>query len=519
MDELLHQASKYLRAMWLHRWLGLIAAAVVGLIGTVVVAKVPDTYEASARVYVDSDSILKPLMQGLAVQPNLDQQIEMLSRTLISRPNVEKLVRMADLDLKVKSPKEKELLIDDVAKRLSIKSTGRDNLYTLSYRDPVPSVAQKVVQSLTTIFVEANLGGKRDDSATAQQFLDEQIAEYQNKLTDIETKLKEFKIRNIDVQVGEGRGVADRIVDISQQLTQARMELSEAVNSRNALRAQLAGEKPTITQSARMDSEVITVPEIDGRLQSLKTNLDALLQRFTDLHPDVVNIRKQIRELELQRAQEIAARKRAAAANPSLSSESNPIYQQLKISLGAAEANVAALQARVGQLSSQHARAMTTLRASPELEAEHAALTRDYEITKRNYDQLVSRRESAELSDKVEAVGGMADFRVIDPPRASNTPVAPNRMILLMAVYLASIGAGVFMAFAASQIRPVFFDARTLRTVTGLPVLGIVSAVRPPEFLLQQRKGNIRFLAGVGGLLVLYGVALVAMNFLSGRAI
>lgn len=518
MDELLHQGLRYLRAMWLHRWLGLIGAALFGVIGTVVVMTVPDKYEATARVYVDTDSILQPLMQGLAVQPNIDQQISMLSRTLISRPNVEKLVRMADLDLNVKSPADKELLIDDVTKRLSIKSAGADNLYILAYRDAVPAVAQKVVQSLTTIFVEANLGGKRQDNSNAQQFIEDQIAEYQRKLTDIETKLKEFKVRNLDVQVGEGRGVADRIVEISQQLAQARMELSEAVNSRNALRGQLATEKPAITQTARLE-EVITVPEIDGRLQALKANLDSLLQRFTDLHPDVVNTRKQIRELELQRQQEVAARKRAALANPALISEANPIYQQLKISLGAAEANVAALQARVSQLSGQHAKAMSALRAAPELEAEFAQLTRDYNITKTNYDQLVSRRESAELSGRIEEVGGMADFRVIDPPRANNKPVAPNRVILLLGVFAASLGLGAFITFAGSQIRPVFFDARTLREVTELPVLGVVSAVVNEASEAQRRLRHLRFLGALGGLIGVYAAILVVVNLISGRAI
>ncbi|MFZ5485057.1 MAG: XrtA system polysaccharide chain length determinant [Pseudomonadota bacterium] len=519
MDELLHQGMRYLRAMWLHRWMGLIGAAIIGVVGTVAVLSIPDRYAASARVYVDTDSILQPLMQGLAVQPNIDQQISMLSRTLISRPNVEKLVRMADLDLHVKTPKEKEALLDDVTKRLSIRSAGADNLYILSYQDAVPSVAQKVVQSLTTIFVEANLGGKRQDNSTAQQFIEEQIAEYQRRLVDIETKLKEFKIRNIDLQMGEGRGVADRIFGISEQLTQARMALSEAVNSRNALRAQLAEEKPTLIQTSRFESEAISVPEIDGRMLTLKANLDSLLQRFTDLHPDVVNIRKQIRELELQRQNEVAARKRAALANPASVSEANPIYQQLKISLGAAEANVAALQARVSQLSAQHAKALSSLKATPELEAEYAELTRDYNTTKNNYNELVSRRESAELSGKIEEVGGIADFRVIDPPRAGNKPVAPNRVILLLGVFAASLGMGAFITFAASQIRPVFFDVRTLREVVELPVLGVVSAVVNEATQAQRRLRHLRFLAALGVLILVYGAILVAVNFLSGRAI
>ncbi len=77
-------------------------AWIVGVVAGLVIYQMPDKYESSARVYVDTQLVLRPLMAGLAVQPNIDQQIAMLSRTLISRPNVEKLINMADLDLGVK---------------------------------------------------------------------------------------------------------------------------------------------------------------------------------------------------------------------------------------------------------------------------------------------------------------------------------------------------------------------------------------------------------------------------------
>lgn len=100
MEELISQLTSIARGMWKFRWSGLVVAWIVGIVGAVVAFKVPDRYEASARIFVDTQSILKPLMSGLAVQPNVDQQVSMLSRTLISRPNIEKLIRMSDLDLK-----------------------------------------------------------------------------------------------------------------------------------------------------------------------------------------------------------------------------------------------------------------------------------------------------------------------------------------------------------------------------------------------------------------------------------
>ena len=124
MDELLGQLSTIARGVWKHRWPGLLVAWVVGAIGAAVVLWVPDKFEASARIYVDTQSILKPLMSGLAVQPNVEQQVAMLSRTLISRPNVEKLVRMADLDLGEKTKESRDALIEQVTKAIQIKPTA-----------------------------------------------------------------------------------------------------------------------------------------------------------------------------------------------------------------------------------------------------------------------------------------------------------------------------------------------------------------------------------------------------------
>ncbi len=190
MDELLRQAIAVLRGMWQRRWLGIIVAWIVGLASVVAVIVIPDKYEASARVYVDTQSILRPLMSGLVTQPNIDQQVNMLSRTLITRPNVEKLIRMADLDLKVQSRSDRESLIEGLMSSLKINNTSRDNIYTITYRDTNPESAKRVVQSLVSIFVESSLGDKRKDSTSARQFIEEQVKTYEKKLEEAGGKVE-----------------------------------------------------------------------------------------------------------------------------------------------------------------------------------------------------------------------------------------------------------------------------------------------------------------------------------------
>lgn len=518
MEDILRQVLTILRATWKYRRLGMLVAWVVGAIAAGVILRIPDRYEASARIFVDTQSILKPLMSGLAIQPNVEQQVMMLSRTLISRPNVEKLIRMADLDLKIKGKAEQEELIENLTKTLKIQSVGRDNLYTLSYRDTEPAKAQRVVQALVSIFVESSLGDKRQDSDSARKFIDEQIQNYEKKLQEAEARLKDFKLRNIELQTGEGKSSVDRLSDLTMELGRSRLALREAENSRDAMRRQIIGEEPVLLPESPGADSGVSLPEIDGRIDTQKRNLDSLLQRYTEQHPDVVGTRRLIKDLEEQKRQELLARKKFAAANPGSAVSNNPVYQQLKVSLAESEANVASLRARVSEYEMRYKRITDMLKTQPQLEAEYTQLNRDYDINKKNYEQLVSRRESAELTGDLDAAGSVADFRLIDPPRASSNPVAPNRLLLLPLGLLLGLAAGLFAAFVASQIRPVFFEGKSLRDVTGLPVLGTVSLIPNETRRLKERASLRRFVAATAGLVVAYGAGIAALTLLSQRA-
>lgn len=525
MDQLLSQVLSMLRRTWKYRWAGLAAAWIAGLVGAVVVLAMPDRYEASARIYVDTQSILKPLMSGLAVQPNVEQQVVMLSRTLISRPNLEKLVRMADLDLKNQTKAEQEATIDKLQKALSIQSTSRDNLYTLSYRGEDPETAKRVVQALVSIFVESSLGASRKDTATATTFINEQIKAYEAKLEEAEARLKEFRLRNIQTMAADGKDSASRLAEMSSQLERARLELREAVNARDAAKAQLQAERTqagnTTTQSLLQESSLsVATPELDARIDGLKRNLDGLLQRFTEQHPDIVATRRLIKDLEEQKRKEVAELRKAAMAAPVGTGPNASLAQQeLARMLAAAEVQVAGLRARVDEYSSRYAQALAAVKTAPQLEAEAAQLNRDYAIHKKNYEDLVARRESATISGELDVASGVADFRLIDPPRASPKPVAPNRLLLLAGVFVVALGAGLFTAFAASQLRPVFHDAAELRLRTELPVLGVVSALVADVDKRRERLDTIRFLAGSGSLVGVFIVGLAVMAYMMSRQV
>jgi polysaccharide chain length determinant protein (PEP-CTERM system associated) len=515
MDELLQQIVAMARATWRRRWIGLAVAWVVALIGAVVIVRIPDRYEASARIFVDTQTVLKPLLRDLAVQPDINQQVAMLARTLITRPNIEKLARATDLDHLAKTPAERETLITGLMEAIKLSGSGRENLYNVTYRDTKPERAKLVVQTLVSMFVESGLGEKRRDTESARKFIDEQIKAYEARLEEAENRLKEFKLRHLGMADAGGKDYFARIAALTEELEKQRSELRVAEESRDALKRGLADEEPNLLADVQAMAN-ITVPELDARIDAQRRQLDELLRRYTDEHPDVAATRRMIAALEDQRQKEIEARRRALAqAQARASAATNPVFQRIKISMAEAESTVAALRARVAQTQAR----LNELRAAagriPQIEAELAQLNRDYEVVKRNYDALVARREQASISRDVDASAQQVDFRVIDPPRVAPMPVFPNRLALIPVALLAAIGAGVAAAFAVAQIFPTFDSTRALRAATQRPVLGTVSLVLNPAMRARGRRLNAAFAAATTGLFLIFGAWIVVTSIAS----
>ena len=516
MNGIVPQAREVLRGLWQGRWVGLAVAWIAGLAGATYVFLTPDRYEATARVYVDTESILRPLLSGLTVQPNVEQEVALLSRTLISRPNMQKLVRMTDMDLHVKTNEERERMIDDLMRTLYIRAVGQQNLYIIGFTHPNPAEAGRVVQSLLSIFVESGLSAKTTDAGQAKRFLEEQIKAYEQKLTEAENRVKDFKLKNMDLSGTDGQDFFSSMSKVTEQLRTAQLSLQEAEKSRDALKKLIAEGRSADEAPAADDSaDSLATPELDERLRALNKNLDEMLLRYTDNHPDVVNTRRIIKEVEAQRKDE---RKRLAEQTKRRGGEASAetgYGSQLRMALAEAEAQVAGLRARVTDYEKRLATLREKARSVPGREAEFARLNRDYGIQKQNYQNLVSRRESAEMSADMGAATGFADFRIIDPPRVSPTPVAPNRKMLVPLVLLAALGAGLGASYLFSIAHPTFHDSRGLKRVGQRPVLGAVSLVLNPLVVTRRRRSRVLFFGGVGALAMTYG-GIIGAVFLRG---
>ena len=503
MAEITAVLLNFLKAIGKYRWHAVVITWVVALIGWAVVLRLPNQFEASARVYVDTQSILKPLLSSMTSVPNLDQQVTFMRRTLISRPNVERLMRMVDLDVKAKDTKEHDKIVDDLMEKIKVSGTERDDIYTITYMSDNPKLGKDVVSSLLSIFMEGSLGGKKQDSEKAVQFIDDQIKTYEEKLAAAENSLKEFKIKNMGMLPRENGGdFGGQLMQATDQLTQAKLELAEAEQARNAIRHQINGDP--VKPGTKVIDPALIDPELEARIAATQKNLDNLRLQYTEQHPDVIANRRLLDQLLAQKADLGKHKKRSLDPGASYS----PMLQQLNVALSQAEARVASMRARVAEYENRVARLRNQSTIAPEVEAQLAQLNRDYQVNRENYQKLVERRESARLSGDLTSATDMLQFRVIDPPTVPNHPTGPNRVRLFSLVFVGALVAGLAVAFLMSQLRPTFLTQSTLREVTGLPVLGSIGMNWTPEQTVKRKR---RLVALAGSVLLLFGAYGIGM--------
>ncbi|MEZ5567656.1 MAG: Wzz/FepE/Etk N-terminal domain-containing protein [Halioglobus sp.] len=515
MQEILAQLFSYVWGVWRHRWLALGVAWVVAIAGWVWVWQLPEAYVASARVYVDTNSVLRPLLQGLAVQPNVESRIGLLSRTLLSRPNLEKLMRMTDLDLQVTTAREKDALLNDLQKSISLWASAKDpSLYSISVQDPDRDTAKRLAQALITVFIESSLSGKREDSSGAQDFLEEQIKEYEARLISAETRSGNFRQKHMDILGGKG-GYYRNLNSARARLQQAQLMLREEENRVVELQRQIDGEDPLYVPS--VSPSVAAAPQqvmpsakpsaVDTQIEVIQQELAELKVKYTARHPEVRQLTSLLADLEEERAEEQRAERarvraineRRKAGKPvddlgDLSGLANsPVYLNMKKMLAESKSKVAALKVRVVEYRERVAELEEQVNTIPEIEGQLKQLERDYGVIRSQHSALLKRRETARMGQDMEQKATDVTFRVIDPPYVPLKPSEPNKLMLNGIVLAAGIVAGIGAAFLLSLLKPVFFDPRMLSTVTGLPVLGSVTINLQKEQLRLERYGMVAF--------------------------
>jgi polysaccharide chain length determinant protein (PEP-CTERM system associated) len=479
------EAKRYTKAGWHHRWKALAIAWLICLPGWAGVQMLPSQYQSSARLLADADAVLGALLRGIAIDSVPTAQVDILQRTLLSRPNLERVIARTDLDMRVDSIEARERILQDLARKIRITVQAR-SLFTINYTDADPQVARGVVQALLDLFIEKATATDRQQMESAQTFVSQQIAEYETQLRQAEQRRAEFRSRYLDLLPDGPTGVTG-LEQARSRLQRLRGELEDARQRHNLMRQQLEATPATLSAAEAGG---------DGRLADAERTLRELRLRFTDQHPAVIEQRNIVAEL----------RTSTGRATPRTGSIPNPLYEQLRLRAVEAEMQFGSLERQIRDEQATIERLEALARGAPQLQAEFINLDRDYNVVRQNYEELLARREALQIAGAARTGADRVRLEVVDPPLAPTSPSGPNRLLLSLGVLAVGLGAGLGLAVLLVVADRSFYTVQDLRKI-GLPVLGAVSLVRPPT---RHTFGTVTFVGCLGLLLAAFGAIVAA---------
>lgn len=518
MQDIFSTILVLLRNAWRLRWTGIATAWAVALAGWLAVAAIPNIYEAHSRIYVDVESVLRPLLSGLAVGTDASAEAASVSRLLVSRPSLQKVAEETNLLARAENESDKQRIVDSLSQRIVImKAVSDPNLYTVSFADRDPVMAQRVVDKLINTFVGDTLGLERDDNSQAQDFLVGQIREYEVRLRAAEERVAEFKRTNIGLMPGQSGDYYQRLQAALTELQAVQAEYRMASSKRDELLRQLEGEEPTVGLGGGDDPSSSVPSSVDSQISAAKAQLAPLLLQYTEKHPEVVVLKDQIKRLEAERAAQIAARSRggfatSAGTNPL---NINPVYQSMRIGLSQAELQLVDSRNRLGRAQSEVGKLRGMVNTLPEVESELTRLNRDYEVTRAQHQQLLQRLETARITQSAEASKEGTRFRIVEPARVPTVPAGPMRNVFNLAALLFALGAGLAVALVASKFVPVFSTRKELQSALGLPIFGSVSFAPNADLAAEHRRQPRLALLAIGLLIAAYAGTILLTRWLN----
>ncbi len=510
MQDQFSEIISYAKGVVRRRWIIIISAWIICVIGWGYIYQMADRYKSEARVHVDTRTMLRPLLRGLAVQSDVRGLVAIMKKLMFVQQNMLRVAELAGIEGDYKTENGRFKIVQRLKSGVKI-SGGRGEIFSIGFEDTDPVMAQKVVQAVLTVFSEQTQKSTLSDVDSAQRFIEDQIREYEQRLRNAEKARENFKRENLGLLPGQGEDQVAKMQSIQSELENINATVAEMIARKKTLQMQLdeALESDDEWGLTGLSDEG---SESDARISELQERKDELLIRYTENHPYIKAIDATIKEIEKRIAE---GSNDLEDEEPSMEAMSNPYVQAIKAQINQTNAEIAALKTRSARYKEKLKNVDEQFNSRLAIETEMQNLNRDYQTIKSNYLKLIQRREQAAMSERVDTEASALKFKVVDPANRPTKPSAPNRPILYTATLFGGIVVGIAIALLLTFIKPVFISVKALRDVTGLPVLGSVSVFMSEKQLKRQRMNNLAFYTSCLLLMISYSGVMVKELLLS----
>lgn len=484
----------------------LVVSSAIALLLLVVGLTWPKSYSSYVTVMFDEKAIIQPLMEGAAVATAATDRARLAREVINGRSFLNQIIEFAGNMEGNDDALAWELERERMRKRINI-ATVPPNLIRIEYRDRSPVAAHQVTEKMAQLFIDETRALKANESSAAFQFIDEQVKEYHQKLIDAENHLKEFRSDNLDARPGTDAAISTRIAQLNTSLEQATLELAETRIKSESIERQLSGE-------AAVEVSLSREGQFQSQIAVLQGELDQLRLSYHDTYPDIVRIKHQIEDLkgQIEREQtrrEVAQQQAKQQGRIYVDDRVrlSPVYQQLRQQLTDTRTLIATLEARKRELDSMLKDEVGRGRRVHTGEMVLAELTRDYEVNRDIYRDLLRRRENARVSMSLDEGQQGLTLRIYEPAFLPLKPSGLRFLHFMVLGIVLAILVPVGYLVARVQLDPRVRSADQLSTRLGYRVLASVPVVYLPSETEQARDAVKVSIIVATLLLLIYALA------------
>jgi len=427
----------------------------------------PKTYTTSVVLIADVTNIIEPLLKGQAEVTKIDRS-EQAGEVIYTRNNMLAAAIGAGMVTKDMTEPQQDRVIKQLRSSVSISKERNNNHFAVAYHASNPDTSFEVLNSIVNVFIEDTARKKREESVGAYNFIDAQVQTYRKQLELAEEKLKDFNSKNTD---GSEQSVSTRIANLRQEIEGLKISIEETQARINTIQQQLGSEGQYLQAKGQVD-------EMRQRRATLSAQLEQLLLSYQEGYPDIISLRAQISDLDAG----IAKMQSSGAVYGNSEKVENPLYEELRKQLSEADVNLRAQKRRMQSLVSLQDQEFERQSRIAGNQAQLSELTRDYNVTKKVYEEMLQRKEAARLSMTLDIEGQGVSYRIQEP---ASFPLKPSGILF---VHFAILGPllGLLLPLALVVIYvlldPHFRSARSLQRQLppDIELIGVIPHYKSP---------------------------------------
>jgi uncharacterized protein involved in exopolysaccharide biosynthesis len=527
--------SRYLQTLKRRRYQFVLVAGPVAILGIVLAVALPDKYRSEETINIqsvrgegtrssnlDSDASNLDLYVADLAQTALDKQsLTQFLAYMQQRPSADDLDAAVErIRSKIKVESETVKVLDMRSGRLREVTTG----FTVQFDARSASQAQQGTAWIANAFLEAHRNNRLADAQGAQTFLSAEVSRAQTELSAQEAKMAAFKQQNLgrlpdsvsanqaaidrterelEDLLAQSRTLRQQRIFLANRLDQAKAapdsdRLRELQDEYNRLALTYDRNHPDLVTLQRQidalkNNTVVGGSTLQSRLDAQRALLAEVRQRYSDQHPDVKKIQRDIADLQAR----IAAGEKDAPETSAMS----PAEVQLQTEINATDSQLASIDARSADLRNTLNQYEGRVASTPQVEREYADLSRNLEAARSQYQELLNRKLAAGVSAAAATAGRGGDFelRVAQSATMPDKPHSPIRPLFVLAGLFGALVLGVSTLLALEMLSTRVRDSKDLRELLGVAPLGLVPQIRNSDW--RERHARWRLMT-VGGMAV-----------------